>query len=424
MSDPARDKYDEPTRLQKWSAAVVRLLDRNLVGPSVRAIRDLVTSRRVGRHDIAVKSAPATKLASSFTPLDNGGVYQRRCPTVLVRPTDMQEDRSVIAAQQPVTPLPFGVAEFEDAILCGEGVIWKKTSAGAYVVEDSLATATSARSILPLVRSADKVLHVDPHLKIRKLPSEWTYVLLRQPWDNNYGHWILESLPKVALVAEHHDLATLKFIVTRHSVLPPIRAMRQICLDSLAECGVRPDQIVWVGREAIQAERLLYALPMTVHAEGTKAPRIIRILEELRDKMVEGNSGPRRIYASRVNAGRRRLLNEPDLLRVLREFDVSIVDPGGMTFADQVRAFGNAELVVGNLGANLTNAVFSPRGVTMFAIASEFMPDKFFWDLANLKSGRYFSLHGSSIHPGDMSSDFVIDPDEVRAFLEEKVLAG
>jgi len=198
--------------------------------------------------------------------------------------------------------------------------------------------------------------------------------------------------------------------------------MRKIYADSLAAFGIESHQILIMACEATEVERLIYPLPLAVHPL-VKAPRAIRILEGLRDKIAIGQRGPQRIYVSRAHAPKRHLLNEAEILPILRDFGVSVVYPERHSFVDQVRLFANAELVIGNCGANLTNAVFSPRGVKIFTIASEAMSDDFFWDLANLKSGKYFSLHGKAAGPNpNMNSDFSIDPGEFRVLLEKRVL--
>ncbi len=236
-------------------------------------------------------------------------------------------------------------------------------------------------------------------------------------WDTNYGHWIIEGLPKVAILAEHFDLKSLKFIVTRRP-----GTMQKIYADSLAAFGIEPDQILPMARKAVEVERLLYPLPVAVDA-SVKAPRRIKILEGLRDKIAIAERGPRRIYVSRALARNRHLLNEAEILHILRDFDVSVIYPERHSFVEQVQMFADAELVIGNCGANLTNAVFSPRGVKVFAITSEAMNDEFFWDLANLKSGKYFCLHGKAACPSpDANSDFFVDPREFRVLLEKQVL--
>jgi hypothetical protein len=365
-----------------------------------------------------VTPVPVAKLWSSFRPSDNGGPYQRRSETLIVG-SAANRDQISAAASRIVEPPPFGVAEINNAIVCGEGIICKKTPDGFFAVSETLINALTERSILPLKRGENNALYADANVGQRKLPSAYTYAFLRQVSDNNYGHWLIEGLPKVAILAEHFDLKSLKFIVTRHFRTRQSGPMRKIYFESLAAAGVAPQQIIEMTREAVKVERLLYPLPLTVHP-WVKAPRIAEILENLRDRIAVGQRGPKRIYASRAFARKRRLRNEAEILRILRDFEVAVVHPERHSFFEQVRLFADAELIVGNSGANLTNAVFAPRGVAIFAIAPEAMRDDFFWDLANLKSGRYFSLHGKGTGPNpDMNADFDIDPDVFRAMLQD-----
>jgi hypothetical protein len=380
-----------------------------------------IAPRRACANLTRVTPVPVAELWSSFLQSDNGGSYQRSSETFIVGPA-VDRDRISNAASLIVEPPPFGVAEIDHAIVCGEGIIWKKTSHGLSAVSETLTIAFTERSILPLQRSAENELYVDENVCRRKLSTRHTYAFLRQVSDNNYGHWIIEGLPKVAILADHFDIKSLKFIVTRHIVTRQSAPMRKIYIDSLAALGIDSHQILPMAREAVEVERLLYPLPLTLHP-WVKAPRVIQILEGLRDKIAIGRRGPRRIYVSRAHARKRRLLNEAEILPILKDFDVSIVYPERHTFVDQVRLFASAELVIGNYGANLTNAVFSPCGVKIFAITSEAMSDDFFWDLANLKSGKYFSLHGKAVSPrADANADFHVDPHEFRTLLEERVL--
>ncbi len=369
-----------------------------------------------------VVPVPITELAASILPCDNGGPYERDCETHILGSDAV---RAVIAdAPKLVEPLPYGIAQIDHAIVCGEGIIWKKTPDGLRAVKETLIGAQTPRSVLPLVHGADDALYADANIRPRKLPPRNTYAFIRQVRDNNYGHWLIEGLPKIDLLAEHFDLSDLKFIVTRHYITRQSGPMRKIYFDSLAAAGIGPQQIVEVTREAVEVERLLYPRPLTIHSL-VKAPRPIRFLEKLRDKIAAGSRGPRRIYVSRAGAAKRRLLNETQILRILKDLDVTVVHPERHAFAEQVGLFANAELVIGNYGANLTNVVFSPRGVTLFAITSEAMLDDFFWDLANLKGGRYFSLHGKAAsQTPDQNSDFYVDADELHAVLKERVLAG
>jgi len=138
-----------------------------------------------------------------------------------------------------------------------------------------------------------------------------------------------------------------------------------------------------------------------------------------------GGPAPKRIYASRGGGKKRRLANEEAVLEILFEHGFEVVTPGSLSFAEQVQKFSQAEIIVGNCGSNLTNLVFAPRGVVVLALTSRFMPDDFFWDLTDLKQGRFFSLHGRALGEApNGDSDFEIDPDQMRATLRRALSAA
>jgi capsular polysaccharide biosynthesis protein len=379
------------------------------------------SSRHPLAHLTKVTTVPVAELSSAFQASNNSGAYQRCCETLIVGPDWICSDISM-RSKETVTPLPFGVAHIHQAIVCGEGIIWKNPQNGPCAATETLINAVTPRSIFPLQRAPDGGLSVNTKICGRRLPKDQVYAFLRQPFDNNYGHWLIEVLPKVGILADHFDLESLKFIVTQHKITRKSYPMRKVYFDSLAAFGIKPQQIVEMGREAVEVEHLLYPLPLAVHP-WVKAPRAIEILEGLRDRIAGEARGPRRLYVSRAHAPKRHLLNEAEILAVLKNFDVTIVYPERLSFSEQVRLFAHAELVIGNYGANLTNAVFAPRGIKLFAITSEAMSDDFFWDMINLKSGKYFSLHGKPVSENaHQNSDFLIDPEAFRRLLETYVL--
>jgi hypothetical protein len=391
---------------------IFRFLEKLLRLPVIMGMSRQAACDRLAK----VACVPVCEIASAFRQSSNGGCYDRLAETLIVASGvhDIDNARKVM-----VEPPPAGVAVIENALICGEGIICKRTSQAIYAASETLTWATSARSILPLRRTEGGALHVDENIRPRKLSTKYTYAFLRQVWDTNYGHWITDCLPKVGILAEHFDIKSLRFIVTRRR-----GQMQRVYADSLAAFGIESHQILPVGREALEIEQLLYPLPVATHY-WLKAPRAIQILEELRDKIASGRSGPRRIYVSRALARNRHLLNETEILDVLRDFDFTVIYPERHSFVEQVRLFADADLVIGNCGANLANAVFSQRGVKIFAITSKIMGDMFYWDLANLKSGKYYSLHGdAACGVPDYNSDFSIDAREFRTLLEERVLSN
>jgi capsular polysaccharide biosynthesis protein len=110
---------------------------------------------------------------------------------------------------------------------------------------------------------------------------------------------------------------------------------------------------------------------------------------------------PWKLFISR-RARDRPLLNEDRVAEVLRERGFRVVDPGRMSLREQIAVFKGAQIVVGALGAALTNIAFCASGTPVIALTSASFPDTFFWFLAQHPRLDYREIRGTDIAaPGD-----------------------
>lgn len=364
----------------------------------------------------ALTISPARKLAATFVTGEAPSPYARAEPAVVNLPPGLDGWKGVLARGPGQAPAD-DVAIFRNASIAAGGVIIAQN--GEVVAESLLNTQLWTRFGVffrkaalqaPIIRLAA--------ISLQRRLSGRPHIMLKQTYDANYGHWLLEGLPRIVAAARVCDLGGCRVIVSRKS-----SGIRHVYEDSLAAFGVGRNQIVRHRNRLTHVDTLIYPLPISDHP-FLKSPHAISILESIPAALGIGGPAPKRIYASRGGSMKRRLANEEELIEVLRGHGFEIVAPGGMSFAQQVQKFSRAEIIVGNCGANLTNLVFAPRGVTVLALTSQFMPDDFFWDLTDLKQGRFISLHGRALGEaphGD--SDFEIDPDQLKTVLRD-ILPG
>ena len=218
-------------------------------------------------------------------------------------------------------------------------------------------------------------------------------VLLKHWNDDNYGHWLFENFSRISLIRELFDLTKLRFVITKAS--EPIRS---VYLAAFRALGIDADQLIEADHRPIVIERLIYPSPLTQHP-WVIAPRVIEFLEEVGKRVDPTPRGPKRVYVSRNKFGRRSLRNEAELIAHLERSGFAVLNCEELAFDEQVKAFRNAELVVGNQGAALSNTVFCPRGFRLLALTNEFMGDSWFWDLVDHKEGEYISIHGKAEKP-------------------------
>jgi capsular polysaccharide biosynthesis protein len=354
-----------------------------------------------GRRPASIVAAADS--AKAFYPLPPEPPYRRHSPRT------KNFDQKFLGAVDsicgtPPPPPPGGLALFEEACALDGGVLIAR--GGAVVAETAAYCGGAAGHIL--WRDGALMARVWPLTSIRFVPGDSVY--LQQAFDDNYARWLVEVLPRVAVAAQFVDLARFKFAITRVE-----GDMGRIMREGLFLFGVKPEQIVEIDRGPVIFERLVYPLPVASHP-WAKSPNAIAVLESLPDRIGAARDGPKRIYVTRNSGATRRLTNEDEVLDVLRPLGFVVVDPGRLSFAEQIRLFAGAERIVGNCGAGLTNLVFAPRGVRVFALTMPFMQDDFFWDLTELKQGRFYSLGGASPDPArGPEADFSID---VAAFKE------
>ena len=88
---------------------------------------------------------------------------------------------------------------------------------------------------------------------------------------------------------------------------------------------------------------------------------------------------------------------------MLEPLGFEAIDPGAMSPAEQVRAFAEAECMVGPHGAGLTNLAFAPAGAAVVELFARDYVNECFWALASTVEGlryRYLVGDGTPSGPG------------------------
>ena len=79
-----------------------------------------------------------------------------------------------------------------------------------------------------------------------------------------------------------------------------------------------------------------------------------------------------KIYISRQNTDYRNVVNEDDLIKLLKSKGFRIIDPNQFNISEQISFFSNAEVVISPTGSNLANIIFCKPGTKIVEIAPVF----------------------------------------------------
>ncbi len=225
----------------------------------------------------------------------------------------------------------------------------------------------------------------------------------------NYGHWLIDDLPRARALAALQDEAAGR----------PIRIW--INSDSMIMDHVRSDSLhqLCAGFEDIEVRllkpgrvyafsNLYYATPVSYHPV-LKCPEAMRFLNE---RLRPDRPAADRIFITRRDHGKRSLVNLATIQALLEARGFEVVDVEAMSFTEQVSAFSGAKMVVGCMGAAMTNCLFAREGTTTVYLGPEGWLEPFYWDLAAVRSHRYVACFGPTCN-GDLPahlSSYTIDP--------------
>jgi len=210
-------------------------------------------------------------------------------------------------------------------------------------------------------------------------------------WSANYFHWIVDTLPKLQLIAKAKVRPVLLF-----GYEPP--PFVQAYLDSM-------DFDYRISRTFHFRVKHLY-IPSTRRTNGIPYPSAVEYLQRLAQPMDKGW----KLYITRRRAVSRRVVNEDDFLDKLRDDGYSILELEDLGISAQRNYFAGASLVVAPHGAGLANIAFgSPEVVEL---VSPLYTNPCCWLLGSVAGCDYRFVVGE--HAGDVENIRVDYPDIIK----------
>ncbi len=232
---------------------------------------------------------------------------------------------------------------------------------------------------------------------------------------SNY-HFLLDVLPRLAILGTPGVPAPERWYVPRQ------RAFQR---EMLEMAGLPQDAVVIDSDLSphVRAERLL--VPGLPDAHLRTPPWAVDLVRErLRPSGLERVPG-RRIYVTRGRERHNRIVtNEDEVVELLTERGFTVVDPGTMPMAEQIRAFGEAEWIVAPHGAALANLAFASRGASVVELFAPDYVQGCYWKLADCIPGlgyTYLLGDGRAPRSGRMNgvmSDITIDLPALRRTID------
>ena len=238
---------------------------------------------------------------------------------------------------------------------------------------------------------------------------EGPVLLCKKRGVGNYGHWMMEMLPKAHIVHSRLPELDARFLVAD----VPGR-LRETMAHSLAMLGIDDlAQTLVADDTPLRFADLLLVDVMSEHG-GFMSPLVLDGVDRVARDVVP--AGAERLFVTRQATGFRRVVDEDDLTAHAEAHGYTLVDPGALPLPEQVALFKGATRIVGVMGAAMTNIAFAPPGACVVNLTPAGMPDTFFWFIATLRGLDYTEIRCAPSGPvrGTMpwDTDLILSPDD------------
>jgi len=202
-------------------------------------------------------------------------------------------------------------------------------------------------------------------------------VYLHDRHATNYYHWITDVLPKIML-AKEKNIFNKNFLL-----LPKFNTNFQM------ESALLITKKIKIINRNLLVENLKYISDL--HTSGF--PRIEFLLKFKKKYLSiifnKKKNNRKKIFISRKYSSRRKILNEDNIVKILKKKNFHICYPEKLSFLEQVKLFSNCKTLVSNHGAGLTNLIWMKKPSKIIEIREPKKNLNAFFVLSNMFKIKY-----------------------------------
>ena len=184
--------------------------------------------------------------------------------------------------------------------------------------------------------------------------------------NNNYWHWMYDSLSRLGLLENNLSLKDFNYFL-----VPDKKYKFQI--ETLKLLGIEKKSISSKKYKHIFANNLTatnhpWQHSQSAHRDIENVPKWISLW--LREKFLKFKSNKKfykKIYIDRSDSkfSDRKIINEDKIKKLLIKKKFKILKLSNFSFVEQIAIFNSAKIIVGNHGAGFTNLIFCKKKTTV-----------------------------------------------------------
>jgi capsular polysaccharide biosynthesis protein len=243
-------------------------------------------------------------------------------------------------------------------LISPEGFVWRHSFLGAF--QEGYLTSIKAIVRRPLPDGTrQRRLHLERLARAPRIAGE--HLLIAGSDKHNYGHYLQDIVPLIELGAR---LGAPMLTWTLRPWQRALIARLEVPEGLIREIRPRPVFL----EHAITSNRFTGLTTQNAHPQNREA--FARILANVR-KRAPAMSTPPRVLICRSPSNSRSVTNRAAMIEALKALNFVAIQPDKLGFDEQALLFAQAEIIVCEFGAALTNVYFCPPHAKIVEIIAE-----------------------------------------------------
>lgn len=204
----------------------------------------------------------------------------------------------------------------------------------------------------------------------------------------NFYHWMFEELPRFYLLSKYEG--NIDYYISNFSNKP-------YQLETLKLLNIEVKKLISPsGKYGIQASNLIISYSPAFDS-GYVSSWICNFIKKIFLPFLDDNSSDgyaERVYIARGNALNRKVVNEVEIINILRNNGFQICYLDNYTLIEQANIFYHAKVIIAPHGAALTNLVHCKEKTKVLEIFNPTYAPTMFWEISSKMGLDYYCSVG------------------------------
>lgn len=246
--------------------------------------------------------------------------------------------------------------------------------------------------------------------------KKWLPLYNERNWQNNYYHWHVDFLPQLLHAIQCFGVDNVGILLANKPNEFQSKSLKLLGFSEHNNITIVSSDSIPLGKIkhiCLERNRLLQSTPYDLIPYADISQLSSTLLRKLAPSV--NSQGSDRLLIDRSDTTSRRILDHERIYNQLIDMDFRVIKLSEHSYAEQIRIFNNAKVVISPHGAGLTNIIFSRNCHVLEVFSRSHGIRADYWQLSRIGKCYYHSYTDPTKRP---HNDVILPKSYLNHFLE------